>query len=203
MVKMQKEEIHNILKNKLAPIYLARFDIVSQTDDKYFQSATGEAELLNMALISQYVKKLSSDDELKRIHDDYFSTMFFYDNQESLLAPIRKSSWNIDFNQQNFHRLLHHFAEDAGVDKFYNALNEVPPSRAPITRFGEVKNWDEMKHSQVLSASIGAYYFNGDSYPVQHVTQENIDLYCAKQLSKNSAQKQAVLNAMINRLQRY
>lgn len=200
---MQKEDIHNILKNKLAPVYQARFDLVNQADDRYFKSATGEAELLNMALVSLYVKKLSSDDELKRIHDDYFSTMFFHDNQESLLAPLRRSSWNIDFNQQNFHRLVHHFAEDAGVDGFYNALNELPSFKAPITRFGEVKNWEEMKHSQVLSAPISAYYFNGNDYPVQHITQEQVDSFCAKRLSEKFAEKQAVLHAMINRLQRY
>lgn len=195
---MEKKRIYDIFKEKLAPIYKDRLELVNQIDDRYFQSATGEAELLNMVLISIYLKKLSSDDELRRLHDDYFSTMYFHEGQERQLAPLRKAGWNIDFNQQNFHRLLHRFAEDAGVDGFYNALNEIPVSKAPINRIGEVKDWEEMKHSQVLSAPINAYYFKGEAYSVQHIEQKQIDSYCAKHIQNGSP----ILQACANRLQR-
>lgn len=180
--KMQKEDIQKTLENKLAPVYKARVELVKQTDEGYFSSAAGEAELLNMALISQYVKKLNSDDELKKIHDNYFSTLFFHENQESLLAPLRQAGWNIDFNQQNFRRLIHHFAEDAGVDEFYNAMEEIPVQKAPINRHGDVKNWEEMKHSQVLTASIGSYYLNGEWQPVRKIEQNKINSYCNERL---------------------
>lgn len=181
---MQKEDIQKILESKLAPVYKARVELVKQTDEGYFSSAAGEAELLNMALISQYVKKLNSDDELKKIHDNYFSTLFFHENQESLLAPLRQAGWNIDFNQQNFRRLIHHFAEDAGVDEFYNAMEGIPVQKAPISRHGDVKNWEEMKHSQVLSAPVGSYYSSGELQPLKHISQHQIDTYCMESMAK-------------------
>ena len=179
----KKENIRTSLKNMLAPVYRKRFDLVEQTDSGYFKSATGEAELLNMALISQYVKKLSSDYELKRIHDDYFSTMFFHENQENFLAPLRMSGWNIDFNQQNFRSLVHNFAEDAGVDEFYNSIEKIPSHKAPIDRFGEIKNWEDMKHSQILSAPIHSYYAHGEFHGAQDISQQQINSYCDKHLS--------------------
>lgn len=185
---MQKESIYQVLRDKLAPVYQARVELVEKTDSQFFASATGQAELLNMALISQYMKKLSSDRELKRIHDEYFSTMFFHENQESLLAPLRTAGWNIDFNQQNFRRLVHHFAEDVGLDEFYNAMEEIPAEKAPINRLGEIKNWAEMKHSQVLSAPIKAYYFNGEDYGMQHISQSLIDSYCDEHLPAKTAE---------------
>lgn len=180
--KLQKENTYSLLKSKLAPVYQARVDIVEKADPQYFSSSVGQAELLNMALISQYVKKLSSDYELKKIHDDYFSTLCFHENQEDFLAPLRNAHWNIDFNQQNFRRLVHTFAEDAGVDEFYNAMEEIPPQKAPINHHGDIKNWEEMKHSQVLAAPIRSYYLNGERQPVRKIEQHRIDSYCNERL---------------------
>ena len=182
--KIQKEDIYSLLKSKLAPVYQARVDLVEKADSQYFSSPAGQAELLNMALISQYVKKLSSDDELKRIHDNYFSTLFFHENQENFLGPLRNAHWNIDFNQQNFRRLIHNFAEDAGVDEFYNAMEEIPVQKAPINRHGDVKNWEEMKHSQVLTAPICSYYLDGEWQPVRKIEQNQIDTYCNERLAQ-------------------
>jgi len=176
--------MYTLLKSKLAPVYQARVELIEKTDSQYFSSDEGQAELLNMALISQYVKKLPSDIELKKIHDDYFSTVFFHDNQEHLLAPLRQAGWNIDFNQMNFRRLIHHFAEDVGVDEFYNAMEEIPAQKAPINRHGDVKNWEEMKHSQVLTEPIGSYYLDGQWQPVREISKNLIDSYCHERLSE-------------------
>ena len=181
---MEKTKIRDILKKKLAPVYQARMELVDGVDSQYFSSASGEAELLNMALISMYMKELPSDDGLKKIHDESFFTACFHENQSPLLEVLRESGWNMDFSPQNFWRLVHNFAEDAGVDDFYNALEEIPLKKAPINRIGDIKNWEEMKHSQVLSAPVEPYYAHGVLQPLQHISQHQIDKYCMESMAK-------------------
>jgi len=177
-MNITKDDIRRLLMKGLAPVYQARVEIVNSIDSDYYQSATGEAELLNMALISSHVKKLPSTRDLKHIHDDYFSTTRFHEGKEKLRALLREKNWNIDFNQQSFRRLFHRFAEDAGVDDFYNAIERVEKERAPIDRFGNIKSWTEMKHSQVLSAPIPAYSFENDLRVVRKIDSLDVKSFC-------------------------
>ena len=182
--EINKKEIEKILIDKLCPVYQERFCLVQSIDSLFYHSTSGEAELLNMALISDFVKRLPSDMALKRIHDDYFSTLAIHSGCENFLRSIRKSGWNIDFNQQNFRRLIHYFAQDAGVDSFYNAIDSVDYKNAPIDRFGNIKNWEDMKHSQVLFADIPHYYINGTSHIKQRIAPEKVLNFCNQQKNK-------------------
>ena len=188
---MNKNEIKQALIKSLAPIYKARVDFIDTIDPNFYRSSQGEAEILNMALISAHFKKLSSERELKRIHDDYFSTVRLREGKKKLLNLLRENNWNVDFDQHGFRKLIHHFAEDAGVDDFYNAIELTPKEKAPIDRFGNIKNWNEMQHSQVLSAPIKAYYFEDTSQSVRKISQDEVSAFCKKQSQSNVETKRS------------
>jgi len=178
---MDKSQILQTLVEQLAPVFKARYELVNMVDSDFYRSAAGQAELLNMALISQEAKNFSDESVLKKHHDDYFSTMMFHTGKEDFLAPIRKAGWNIDFNQHDFRELIHHFAQDAGVDTFYNAVDLKPGQSAPINFKGEVKDWDEMKHSSILFSKIPHYWKNHESRAPQQIDALKIDSFCNKQ----------------------
>ncbi|MBQ7659797.1 MAG: hypothetical protein IJS26_03530 [Alphaproteobacteria bacterium] len=196
---MDKAQILQTLVDQLAPVFKARYDFVNTIDADFYRSAVGQAELLNMALISQKAKNFSDESVLKKLHDDYFSTMFFHSDKEDFLAPIRQAGWNIDFNQHDFRKLIHHFAQDAGVDAFYNAVDLKPNQYAPINFRGEIKNWDEMKHSSILFSEIPHYWKNRQSHKPQQIDELKLADFCNNQRAlqeKTSKQLSPVILAM-------
>lgn len=185
---MLKETFEDKLYKMLMPAFRARYKIVQHFDSDFFKSDVGKTELLSMALISHrirnhHVKAPINKEQLDEIYTNEGSPDLFYERGSYILSLAHTFEYPVDYERMNeqLMNLFENFAKDAGVDPLYNAFDMPEGVQARLNSNAYVLDWDLMKKSELLKASIPTYEIENKEHQPQKIPSQILNNFCERE----------------------
>ena len=186
ITEMTQTDFLNELEQTLMPAFRARYDLVRQFDKNFFGDEVGKIDLMAMALISNRIRKHKQNAmSIHDVDDAYTHEQngdLFYKEGPHLMSHAYLAEYPSDYDRitERLMKLFDCFAKDLGLDPIYAHFDKPSFVQPPFTANGIIRNFDDMKHSVLLSTEIPAYSLHSE----QTIPEKFIADFCEQEKEK-------------------